>query len=507
MGSHIRRRILRGASETASPFAADDDGRLIQNYTEEDLDLIEEFYALESRESFWAFRQYINPNLRKGWFIKDLACKLQEFYEAYERGERPVMLIMAPPQHGKSFSLHDFIAWVMGKNPNIRAIYGSYSEDLGERANLAIQRTVDDRSKYGRVFPDTRFAFQRGENIGNYLRNLSMLEIVGQKGSFQNTTVQGQITGKGLEFGVIDDPLKGRAEASSRKTRDKTWNWFMDDFYSRFSEYAALILTMTRWHVDDPGGRLEEMFPNVIKVKYKAIASSDEPYRKKGEALFPEFKSLEFLNKRRMTYTNASWQSLYQQSPIIAGGGTFPIEKFKYQRELPRQDEITKLVRYWDKAGTEDGGAYTAGVLMAAMQDNRYIVIDVVHGQWGAWERARWMKATAVADDARWGNVEVWTEQEPGSGGLESAQRTIASLAGHDVHADRVTGKKEVRAEPYAAQVQAGNVVLCHGNWNTDFVDEHELFPNGTYKDQVDAAAGAFMKVMSGGYDKDMNWV
>jgi predicted phage terminase large subunit-like protein len=88
-------------------------------------------------------------------------------------------------------------------------------------------------------------------------------------------------------------------------------------------------------------------------------------------------------------------------------------------------------------------------------------------------------------------------EQEPGSGGKESAERSVQMLAGFNVFKDRVKGNKELRAEPYAAQVQAGNIRLLDGKWNRDFLDEHETFPNGKFMDQVDAAGGAFAKLVA----------
>ena len=80
---------------------------------------------------------------------------------------------------------------------------------------------------------------------------------------------------------------------------------------------------------------------------------------------------------------------------------------------------------------------------------------------------------------------------------------------GFNVQLDKVTGSKEVRAEPYAAQVQAGQVSLVAGAWNRAFLEEHEQFPFGKYKDQVDATAGAFNKLASqiGTYDRTMSWV
>jgi hypothetical protein len=94
----------------------------------------------------------------------------------------------------------------------------------------------------------------------------AVLEFVGHEGYFRNTTVLGAITGEALDLGAIDDPLKGRAEASSDLQRDKVWNWLTDDVFSRFSENAGLIMIMTRWHVDDPAGRLIEHFGKRVEI-------------------------------------------------------------------------------------------------------------------------------------------------------------------------------------------------------------------------------------------------
>ena len=81
-------------------------------------------------------------------------------------------------------------------------------------------------------------------------------------------------------------------------------------------------------------------------------------------------------------------------------------------------------------------------------------------------------------------------------------------LAGFSAYADRVSGAKEVRAEPFAAQWQAGNVRLVTAPWNRDYLDEHESFPSGRYKDQVDASSGAFNKIASKyRYDSTLSWV
>ena len=75
------------------------------------------------------------------------------------------------------------------------------------------------------------------------------------------------------------------------------------------------------------------------------------------------------------------------------------------------------------------------------------------------------------------------------------AEMTIRRLAGHAIRADKVSGDKQTRARPLAAQAEAGFVRLVRGAWNGPFVDELCMFPNATHDDQVDAAAGAFNKV------------
>lgn len=480
-----------------------------QTYTREDLDLLEQYAAQLAREDFWQYRLYMRPKMLRGWFLREVAIELQRFYEDWKAGKAPILVLVTPPQHGKSWSMVDFISWCQGHDPDSRAIFTSYSDRLGRRANLWLQRWYAT-PRYQRVFPGLSInpiSESTEDNIRQ--RTLNLLEYVGREGSFRNTTVNGPINGESLDLGFIDDPLKGRSEANSKLNRDKAWDWFTDDFFSRFSERAGLLINTTRWHVDDPVGRLQEHFDREVRyLKFPALATKEDAaqrrvegrpnYREVDEPLFPELKSKKFLLKRKTLLTMAGWLSQYQGDPIVVGGGMFLIEQFKSMKERPVPRDIRKSVRYWDKAGTEGGGAFTAGVRMDELKDGRMLVSDVRRGQWGTFQRETSIKQTAEIDNSGGYRCETWVEQEPGSGGKESAERTIINLRGVSAFADRVTGKKEVRAEPYAAQQQAGNVFLLSAPWNQPFIDEHETAPNGTYKDQWDAAGGAFMKVTGG---------
>ena len=129
---------------------------------------------------------------------------------------------------------------------------------------------------------------------------------------------------------------------------------------------------------------------------------------------------------------------------------------------------------------------------MHKLTRDRYIIDDVIRGQWSSEEREDIIRETAKADG---NNVIVGVEQEPGSGGKESAEATIRNLAGFSCFKETPTGDKVFRADPYSVQVNNGNVLMLVGDWNHQYMEELRNFPFSTYKDQVDASSGAFLKL------------
>jgi predicted phage terminase large subunit-like protein len=381
---------------------------------------------------------------------------------------------------------------VAGKRPDCKTIYASFSEDLGALRNSNLQRLFNSQ-RYHHIFPNFRIG---GIGTG-YQCNAALIEYVGGPGSFRNTTVNGPITGMEQHLGVLDDFVKGRAEANSKLRRDRTWNWFSDDFTTRFSMDSALLAICTRWHVDDLLGRLMQKDPQIRVISFQAIAEKDERFRLKGEALFPALKPLGMLLDQKKLMSEASWQAEYQQRPYLVGGGIIPIEKLQVIPVFDRR-EISSTVLAVDKAGTRGGdGSYTAIVVMHRMKNGTFVIERVVRGRWGVLEREQnikyWADATKESLNGSW-KFTVVIEVEPGSGGKESAEATIRNLAGHVCIGDKPgAGRSKVlRAEPFAAQVQGGNVYLHAGPWVQDFLDEAESFPNSPHLDQVDAAAMAF---------------
>lgn len=162
-------------------------------------------------------------------------------------------------------------------------------------------------------------------------------------------------------------------------------------------------------------------------------------------------------------------------------------------------DDVIEWVRCWDLAATEktENGdpAFTSGVLMGKRKNGRYIVADVVNKQMSASDVRQTIKHTAQQDIAKHKRVKIRLPKDPGQAGKEQAESYIKFLAGFNVVTVAETGSKEARAEPMAAQWQAGNFDVLTGAWNEEYLQQLENFPDSKFKDMVDASANAFTEL------------
>jgi predicted phage terminase large subunit-like protein len=172
----------------------------------------------------------------------------------------------------------------------------------------------------------------------------------------------------------------------------------------------------------------------------------------------------------------------------------FEIANFKIF-EIP-PSSFDKEVRYWDLAGTDGGGMYTVGVKMLRLKGNswniHYFVDDVVRFQYSAGKRNYKIKETAELDGT---NTKIVIEQEPGSSGQDVILDMTTYLDKFYVVGDRVTGSKVDRAGIFASKVESGIVGIRKAPWNKDFLEEFRVFPEGKFKDQVDATCGSYTHI------------
>lgn len=425
-----------------------------------------------------------------------------ECLDRFITGEIKRLMIFTAPRHGKSELVSRRLpAFLLGRDPNATIIAASYGSDLAARMNRDVQRIMDS-DEYRRIFPNTRLF---GKNIrtvadGSWLRNSDMFEVVEYKGYYRGAGVGGAITGMGMVRGIIDDPIKNRQEANSQTVRDAIWDWYISTFRTRLAPGGGILLTVTRWHEDDLAGRLLNLAKNEPKADQWTVISlpaiSEEPvaaYDKRtqpGQAIWPERFSEEELSATRLSLGSYEWNALYQQRPRPLEGGMFKRSWFPSIETLPAQ---AWRIRYWDKAATHDGGAYTSGVRLSITPNGLITIEDVARGQWSTYERRVIMKQTAQADAQQFQNsVVIGIEQEPGSSGVDSVQDEIKLLAGYPVFADRPSGDKTTRLMPFAAQAEAGNARVLQAPWNREYIEEMTAIPNGKYRDQGDATSAAY---------------
>ncbi|MCL1988119.1 MAG: phage terminase large subunit [Firmicutes bacterium] len=158
--------------------------------------------------------------------------------------------------------------------------------------------------------------------------------------------------------------------------------------------------------------------------------------------------------------------------------------------------DVVEWVRGWDlAASTGEESASTASVLIGKRKNGSYIVADVINVRKQASEVRQLVKHTAQADLAKFKRVKICLPQDPGQAGKEQAQSYTKLLAGFNVKIKPESGSKESRAEPMAAQWQAGNIDILAADWNDMYFSQLESFPESKFKDMVDASSTAFMEL------------
>jgi hypothetical protein len=263
-----------------------------------------------------------------------------EHLDRWVRGDIRRLMLFMPPRNGKSELVSRRLpAYILGRDPEAQIIACSYGADLASALNRNVQRIIDNPA-YARVFPDTRLNSSnvRAAAQESYLRNSDTFEVVGHQGTYVSAGVGGAITGKGFQYGIVDDPIKNRDEADSPTYRAKVYDWYTSTFYTRQEgDDARILLTVTRWHEDDLAGRLlalADADPAADRwevLSFPAIAEGPNPHdpREPGDPLWPAKYPLTRLASMRATMGARDWTALYQQRPAPSEGAMFRREWFK----------------------------------------------------------------------------------------------------------------------------------------------------------------------------------
>lgn len=275
--------------------------------------LARESLSRKARQSFPAFAALRQPIDQQPALHHALIC---EALDALERGDIPgnrLMIFMPPGSAKSTYGSKLFPQYFLGRNPQLSVILASHTAELAEGWGRKIRNGMQE-PEFGEIFPTVGVASDNA-SAGRWATN--------QAGEFFAAGVGGSVTGRRADLGVIDDPVASREDADSERVRQKTWDWYTNDFLTRLKPGAKQVLIMTRWHEDDLAGRLLEREKAKWKVlKLPMVAGSSDPLgREEGERLWPEWFTDEMLETAQADAR--SWISLYQQEPRPAEGAEF----------------------------------------------------------------------------------------------------------------------------------------------------------------------------------------
>jgi predicted phage terminase large subunit-like protein len=472
--------------------------------------LTEESYPLQAAEELYrrrTARKSLHEFVRQGWgeveavpFVDNWHVgAICEHLQAVTADQISRLLINVPPGMGKSLLTCVFWpAWEWTLDPSVRWFFASYDQRLSTRDAVRC-RALLAKSWY-RACCARKFSLTGDQNQKTYYET-------DQGGYRLATSTGGHASGEHPDRIVCDDPHNVQ-QAESAAERQAALDWWDLTMSTRgVSRNARRVIIMQRLHQDDlsghvlaEGGWVHLCLPMRFEVGRMPVTplNWNDPRGEDGALLCPvQFDNTAVSRMERALGAYGTAGQL-QQRPVPREGGMFKQSYFNQRvRAAPYQ---ARRVRYWDRAATQDGGCYTAGTLLARSDDGNWYVEHVVHGQWEPDLRDEQILAAALRDRLRYGpNHEplICIEHEPGSSGVDAYKHMARKLAGFRVCADRPTGAKAVRAEPWSSQCAAKNVYIVEdGTWDIPgWIDEHCHFPMGKMKDRVDSASGAFAKL------------
>ncbi len=410
------------------------------------------------------------------------------------------ILVSMPPRHGKSeFLSVNVPIWSLDRWPWWKVLITAYGVELSADFSRKARDTI--------LEPDNQEILN--VRIKNDARSVTNF-ITTEGGGVIAAGIGGPITGKGMFLGLIDDYVKNAEDALSNTSRQKHWDWYRTTFYTRLEPNGNIVITATRWDVDDLIGRVELYTSDQwINVKLPALAEDDDPLgRKFGEPLWPERYDVEALKRIKETLGDYWFDALYQQRPRAsmqdaARGSKITTVDFN---DVPREQDL-KFHRAWDFAGTEvpagvtltasEDPDYTCGVKLAFHKlSGRYYILDVNRSRLGPQGNELVVRGAALADGVE---VPITLEREPGSAGIafvDNYKRNV--LTGFNVDDVYPSGPIEFRAAAFIAAVEAGKVYMVKASWNAPLKEELNSFPLGKHDDIISACSIAYNKMVLG---------
>ncbi|MGH3056613.1 MAG: phage terminase large subunit [Gaiellaceae bacterium] len=438
------------------------------------------FHAALGRRHVVDYLALVVPEYQRSRHVEVIA----EHLEAVERTEILRLLIDAPPRHSKSLTVaQGFTSWYLGRNPRREVIVASYGQELSEAHSRRARGFLLGPAW---PFPDVQVSAESAA-VGRWATN--------HGGGMRATGVGGSITGHGADVLVLDDLLRGRADADSEAVREAAWRWLTEDALTRLMPGGAVVAVGTRWHEDDPLGRLLDG-PGAsewVHLHLPALAEDDDVLgRDEGEALWPAWFPAEHLLDVKVELGSRAFAALYQGAPTPDTGGTF--QRAWLAGRYPRLPEGVRKVQTVDASFKTGVGNDFSVVATWAADDAWFYLVDV----WRAKVEYPELKR-AIVSEAEEHEPEAVLIEDAAAG--QSAIQELRRETRLPIVAVKPQGSKVSRAEAVSPLFEAGNVLLPEQApaWLGPWVEEHVEFPAGKHDDQVDTTTMALDRLRGHG--------
>lgn len=453
--------------------------------------------ALEAREKFMTFIKYTSPDPEHPDDVKASRYKNARHHDAVARvieevvaGNIRFLILVMPPRHGKSEQVSRRLpAWFAGRFPDQHGIVATYNDEFAMDFGKDVRGIIASPA-FKQVFPEV--TLQRGGAASDRLQ-------MAQGGQWSFAGRGGSLTGRGAHILIIDDLIKDDKEAQSAAIRDQAWNWFTKVAMSRRMGRKLVIMTFTRWHNDDPIGRLTDpdnphynaaMASKIKIIRLPAIAEDDDPLgRAPGDPLWPDGPDrfdLEFLREQQML-DPLGFAALYQQRPSLMDGDLFRREDIRFYKP----DELPADLRIY--------GASDHAVATGQRNDFTVLLKFGVDAQANIYMLdCFWRKAKADVVVEAWLDmlrgkhkpIVWWAERGHISKSLGPflRKRMLETETFTSVREITPVGDKAQRAQSIVARAAMGKLYFpVNAQWTERAINEMMAFPNATHDDFVDA--------------------